>query len=185
MFLGSQSVLFTDLSNNNVFGTPTLVTNNGIDGCQFLSSTSRITVSDSSGLRSDQGSIVVYGDFDTSATAGHLCDKGTGLELSTNGNQINFMGRTIAHTFAENEQIGVSYRTGFKPRFFVDGYYIGEGSGVVSPVDTGTDDFIIGNNNAANSPTPYSIKHMFFSDVPLTDDEVLGIWNDRRDLPQV
>jgi len=181
MFLGSDPVLYKDYSRNLYSGVATLVTNNGVDGCEFNAATSRITVADAVPLRSIQGTISVFGDFAGVEAAGHLCDKGTGLEFETNGNQLDFMGSTIAHVFDDNEMIAVTYKTGFKPRFFVDGYYIGEGTVIVSPTLNATD-FIIGNSNAANHPTPYPLTQFYYGVDPLTDDEIYALWSNRRSI---
>ncbi len=182
MFLGSHATDFTDYSRNLYSGTATNVTNLGPLGCEFPQADSRITVADAAPLRSDEGTIVVFGDFGGSEAAGTLCDKSTGLEFTTNGNQLTFMGSTFPHTFSENEQIAVTWKTGFKPRFFVDGVCIGDGTIVVNPIATDTDDLIIGNNNAADNPTPYRLTQVYFGTHPLTDDEILAMWSDRRSI---
>ncbi|MCP4707074.1 MAG: LamG domain-containing protein, partial [Planctomycetes bacterium] len=84
------------------------------------------------------------------------------------GNQLDFNGSTIAHTFSNNEQIAVVVKSGEKPRFFVDGEYIGEGTTVETPDDSDATVLNIGNNNAKNSPTAYAIKQVYIFNKALT-----------------
>ncbi len=187
MFPGSHATDFTDYSRNLHPGTPTNVTNLGPNGCIFPQADSRITVANTTGIGSEpfksvQGTLVFYGRFFTSEVPGMLADKGTGLEFRTDGNNLDFMGSTIAHTFDDNTQIAVVWKKGYKPRFFVDGFLIGEGNAIVNPSDAGSDDLIIGNNNAADNPTPYALNQVYFGTDPLTDDEIYAMWSDRRSI---
>jgi hypothetical protein len=102
----------------------------GYDALQVIEHGSNITFTDEAGIRVKEGTISVQGTFTGSVAAGTLFAKGTKRELKTNGNQIDFGGSTIAHTFSNNRQIAVTFKDGYKPRFYVDGQYIGEGSAV-------------------------------------------------------
>jgi hypothetical protein len=161
---------------DDVTGTDTAVTQGGTAGCTFGSGNSNVQFPDSSTLECDQCSIVVYGTFTGSVAAGTIVDKGTNYKFLTNGNQLDFNGSTISHTFSNNEQIAVVVKPGFKPRFFVDGKYIGEGSTTETPDSTDTTVLNIGNNNEKNSPTQYAIKQVCICDKVLTDDEISALY---------
>jgi hypothetical protein len=127
MFLDSDYWVYRDYSQNFRQGIAHDVTR-AADGCTFDSADSNIEVYHHSGVRLVRGTIVVYGDFSGSVAAGTIVDKGTNYKLRTNGNQLDFNGSTIAHTFANNEQIAVTFKPGYDPQFYVDGEYIGDGT---------------------------------------------------------
>ena len=149
-----------------------------VNGYTFPNAGSVIILPDASGARTDALSISVHGFFDTSGTAGHLVHKGSNYEFKTNGNQLDLNGSTIAHTFDDNVHLAVVARDGFKPRFFVDGEYIGEGTSTVTLDDTDTADVSIGNINGGTSPTPYEIAQVSICNETLTDDEVRMLYCD-------
>jgi hypothetical protein len=168
LFLDYPAYPFTDYA-GDVVGTPTLITGGGTDGALFASATSNVEFPDSAALESDELSISIEGIFTGSVAAGTIVDKGTDYKFGTNGNQLVFNGSTIAHTFSDNEQIGVTGKDGEKPRFEVDGVYIGEGSSTITLDPTDTTVLNIGNNNEKNSPTAYQIKQVHIFNKALTD----------------
>lgn len=176
MFLDADRGVYNDYSRVLANGTGFGVTRGGSAGCTFGSATSHVHVNDRAGLRIENGTIAVLGTFTGSVAAGTIVDKGANYKFLTNGNQLDFNGSTIAHTFASNQHIAVTFKSGFKPRFFVDGEYIGEGTTTETPDDTDTTDLTIGNNNELNSRTQYVIKQVYIGDEPLTDVEVKALY---------
>jgi hypothetical protein len=128
-----------------------------------------LTYPDSADLECDECTIQVYGDFAASVQPGTIVDKGTNYKLRTEGNLIDFNGSTIAHTFANNESIAVTVKPGEKPRFHVDGVYIGEGSTTVTPDSTDSTELTIGSNNEHDEATQYRIKQVHIFNKALTD----------------
>ncbi|MCP4548683.1 MAG: LamG domain-containing protein, partial [bacterium] len=142
---------FDDLSQNEIAGTDTLVTGYGLDGCRFESATSNITYSDEANLRSDQGTIVFFGDFPSLGVDCHLLDKGTNYKFSITDTAsfgyLNFQAQTYAYTPANNSMIAITFKDGEPVRYFIDGEYEGDSAGNVAITDSGTTDLVIGNNN--------------------------------------
>jgi hypothetical protein len=128
-----------------------------------------LTYPDSADLECDECTILVHGDFAASVQPGTIVDKGTNYRLRTNGNQIDFNGSTISHTFANNTSIAVTAKPGEKPRFSVDGVYIGEGTTTVTPDSTDTTELTIGSNNEHDEATQYRIKQVHIFNEALTD----------------
>jgi hypothetical protein len=177
MFLDADRGVYTDYSRLQANGSGFLVTRGGSAGCTFGSATSHVLVPDQTGLRSENLTIAVLGTFSGSVAAGTIVDKGANYKLLTNGNQIDFNGSTIAHTFsADDQHIAVTVKDGFKPRFFINGEYIGEGTTTENPDHTATTELVIGNNNELNSRTQYAIKQVYIGNEPLTDTEVKALY---------
>jgi hypothetical protein len=128
-----------------------------------------LTYPDSADLECDECTILVHGDFAAAVMPGTIVDKGTNYRLRTNGNQIDFNGSTISHTFANNTSIAVTAKPGEKPRFSVDGVYIGEGTTTVTPDSTDTTELTIGSNNEHDEATQYQIKQVHIFNEALTD----------------
>jgi hypothetical protein len=128
-----------------------------------------LTYPDSAALECDECTIVVYGDFSGAVQPGTIVDKGTNYKLQTNGNEISFNGSAIAHTFDNNESIAVSVKPGEKPRFSVDGVYIGEGTTVETPDSADATELTIGTNNEHDEATQYQIKQVHIFNQALTD----------------
>lgn len=157
-------------------GVATTVTQDGTNGCTFGAGNSNIEFADSAALECVDCTIVVYGTFTGSVAAGTIVDKGTNYKFLTNGNQLDFNGSTKSHTFSNNEQIAVVVKSGFHPRFFVDGKFIGIGSSTETPDSTDTTVLNLGNNNEKNSPTQYAIKQVCIANKALTDDEISALY---------
>jgi len=166
-FLDYPAYPWTDYA-GDVVGVPTLITGGGEDGALFASATSNVEYPDAALLECVDVTILVLGTFAGSEAAGTIVDKGTNYKLLTNGNQIDFNGSTIAHTFADNESIAVVCKSGEKPMFYVDGVYIGEGTTAETPDDSDATVLNIGNNNEKNSPTAYPIKQVHIFNEALT-----------------
>ncbi len=133
MLLDSAVDTYLDMVSLAV-GSDNSVTKNGSAGCTFESGTSVVSIAHSSALNSDDLTIFIDGTFTGSEAAGTIVDKGTDFKFLSNGNQLDFNGSTIAHTFANNSQIAVVVKPGYEPRFYVDDVFIGEGSATVTPV---------------------------------------------------
>jgi hypothetical protein len=147
----------------------------------FDAAASRIEYKHNTSQQCEELTIAVEGDFSGSVAAGTLVDKGANYKFRTNGNQLDFNGSTIAHTFASNRQIAVTCKPGLKPRFFVDGEYIGEGSTVETPDDTDTTNLTIGNNNEHNERTQYTIYKCCLCNKALTDYEIKALYSQRNE----
>ncbi len=180
MFLDADYWVYRNYARDINSGWGNGVTRGGSSGCTFAGATSNITMNHEAGLSTKQGTIGVYGTFTSSEAAGSIIDKGSNYKLLTNGNQLDFNGSTIAHTFSSNEHIAVTFKSGFEPRFYVDGDYIGEGSTTETPDDTDTTALNIGNNNELNHDTDYAIKHVYIGDEPLSDYEVKALYESAR-----
>jgi len=146
-------------------------------GVTFDAAGSYIGFSDKAAGRITDGSIVFYGDFGVAAV-GTLISKGAGYSFSVTATHLAFSGSTIAHVISAETQIGVTFRDGFPARFYVDGYFIGEGAGNVSTDDTDTSDVVLGNNTAKNSVCPFEIAHVVVGDEPITGAEVMALWRE-------
>lgn len=170
---------YTDWSDTGADGTDTLVTKYTLSGgyVTFESATSNITVSDEAALRSDELTIIATGWFDGFAGASHVADKGANFELQVGASSITLNASTISHTWNENTQLAVVAKDGYKPRFFVDGELLGEGSATVTLDDTDTTDLVIGNNNALASSFDGALKRFLLVNTALTDDEIRAHYN--------
>ncbi len=174
MFCDYVTDPFEDFA-REVQGVGTNVTEDGRNGCTFGAANSNIEFPDAAALRSDGLTLFVFGTFTGAEAAGTIIDKGVNYKFLTNGNQLDFNGSTIAHTFDNNYSIAVTVKDGFKPRFYVDYAYIGEGTTVENPDDTDTTALIVGNNNEKNSPTQYAIKQVYIGNAPLTGHEIRAL----------
>ena len=159
---------------DEVTGTDTLVTANGLAGATFASSNSNVEYSDASDYECVNCSIFVSGTF-AGAGTGTVVDKGANYKLIMTATTLDFNGSTISHASSSDSSIGVVCKTGAKPRFFASGRYIGDGSATVTPDDSDSNDLIVGNNNEKNSPTPHNIKHVGVYTVALADKEMLAL----------
>jgi hypothetical protein len=175
MFMDAGNKVFNDYSPNLAAGVATLVTRDGANGCSFGSATSNVTFDHIAGLQCEAVSIVVFltGVTGVSST---LVDKGTNYKLRTTATHIDFNGSTIAHVVAAGDhQIAVTCKPGFKPRFYVNKAYIGEGSTTETPDDTDTTDLVIGNNNELNERCQHTLKQICICNKALTDAEIRAL----------
>lgn len=173
-FLDAGIAVFEDYSTHLSHGVSTGVTRDGVNGCTF-SASGGVEFDHVAARQLARGTIAVLGNFDSSVAAGTILDKGVNYKLRTNGNQLDLNGSTISHTFADNEHIGVTFKDGFKPRFYVDGVYIGEGTSNFSE-SVGSTDVTVGNNNERTENTAYSLRQIYLGDEPLTDDEMAALY---------
>jgi hypothetical protein len=146
------------------------------DGVTFPNPDSSLKQSASDAAGPVGGTLMVFGSFDAEDPAvSYLFDNDSGIELSTVGASIVFATRTIAHSFSNNKAIAVTWEWGLKPRIYIDGEFLGEGSGTVATGAT-TDEITIGNIASGGSPSKYKINHVYFGDKPLTDEEILAMY---------
>jgi hypothetical protein len=184
MFLDADRYVFRSYSRNPSSGVGHLVTRNGVDGCTFDSADSNVTVPDTADLRWENGTIVVYGLLEDIAS-GTLVDKGANYKLLCSvGGVLNFNGSTYdtGGSLTAVSQVAVTVRTGYKPRFYVDGEYVGIGTTTEAPDDTDTTDITIGNNNELNDATPYSIKQVYIGNQALTDREIKALYEEAQHI---
>jgi hypothetical protein len=177
IWVGKFNVVFyspyIDWSRTNATGVETDVTEDPTDGLTFPLAGSNVEVSDEAALRVDAITISLTGDFSSFAGTSYIAQKGSNYYLTTSAASIDFKGSTIAHTWAATDtHLAVTAKTGFKPRFFINGEFIGEGNSTVTLDDTDTSDLIIGNNLAKNDPYLSNIKRFLIMNQPLVDDEV-------------
>jgi len=177
-FLDAGNYVFYDYASENP-GIAHSVTRDDQNGCSFPSVDSHVEFDHDAAYNSNELTLGAYGDFATSQAACTLIDKGNDYKLMTNGNQIDLNGSTIAHTFANNEHIAATLKPGKKPRFFVDGVYIGLGSSTVTPSNNSTN-LTIGNSNEHNHKSRYTLKQICMYDKALSDREISSLYDQAR-----
>jgi hypothetical protein len=155
------------------------VTYSASTGISFSNSDSGYTYAHDSDLATTELTIIAEGNFTGSEAAGVLVDKGTNYKLWTNGNNIYLNTSTISHVFSSNSQIAVTAKSGFKPRFYVDREYIGEGSTTVTLDSADTTALNIGNNNEENLVTAYSLLKLYIGNKALSNQEMVAIYDSR------
>jgi hypothetical protein len=164
------------------FSSPNNVTES-VDGVEFASNDSRVTLDDDTEYRLTNGTVIINGDFDiVHASAGVLVDKLNNYILSTDSDTIVLNLSEIEWTFNNNTQLGVVFVYGKSPRFFIDGNFIGEGDISISPDSSYTSNVSIGNTLAGSSQTPYKLNQVYIGDEPLTDSEMLSMYENSRTI---
>ena len=180
-FLDAGSGVFTDYSQLSG-GIATLVTrsvgDDYADGCDFGSATSNVTFPHSEALQCADVTIAAF----ISGVAGANCtivDKGTNYKFRSLGaGVLDFNGSTIAHaTSTDDFHLAVVCKSGFKPRFFVNKVYIGEGTTAETPDDSDTTDLVIGNNNELNERCQHTLKQVSIYNTALSDQEIRALGN--------
>ena len=163
-----------DYSLNGNNGVLYDVTTNGVDGMDFPNAASHIEVTHDSSLQTREGTIFLYGVFD-GTSAGTWVDSGAKYKFYYNASLLILSGSNYGYSLSNNTSLAVTFRHLTKPRFYVDGYYIGEGSinTVISNVDT--TELTIGNNNELNNRCQQTIKDVCIINKRLTDDEIQAL----------
>jgi hypothetical protein len=182
MFMDYEPEVGTDFSREANSGIGFDVTKNGADGCTFDSPNSLILVPHDSSLQLSEGTVAIYGDFPSSISPLiGIVQKGSNYYLQASGSTIDFDGITIAHTFDNNQQIAVTFKDGYKPRFFVDGVYIGEG-GSNWTTSVSSADLVVGNKAGGGSPSHLNLKQLYIGDSPLADREILALFEEAQNI---
>lgn len=180
VFFDYASDPYTDFSKNAFNGTETNLTQQGTDGTEWTASNSTQSHADNVNLRLSQGTIFISLKGSSDVVTGTLIDKGTSYKLTTSSAvdsplqvALNFNGSSATKSqITDFDSVAVTFKNGFKPRFFFNGEFFDEGSTVVTVDDTDTSPLDIGNNNELNDETPYYLKQVAVINRPLTDKEV-------------
>ena len=175
MFPASKYGNLIDFSRSYNVGTGYGITLDETAGAGFPNASSHIRVDHDSSLQLTDGTIVVTGNFATGIAAGYVLEKVNNYYLTLGTNTINFNGISVPHVFADNQQIAVTFRHGYKPRFFVDGEFIAEG-GSNFTTGTSTFDLVIGNEFNLAQKFDETIEQVYIGDAPLTDREIRAVY---------
>jgi hypothetical protein len=175
---------------NLINGNASGVVQDGSNGSIFVAAESNLTYDDNSNLHLVDGSICVYVNFESTAD-GTLVDKGTNYKFryTTIIGEMNFLNLFLNNSSLELilseqsdkiEQLAVTFRYGYKPRFFINGIYVGEGNEIVEPDNTDTTDLVIGTNNELSDQCEGYIKHVCICNQALTDREIKALYEESQ-----
>lgn len=164
----------------------TNVNSDGVNNyVEFLGTNSKLTLSHSS---SDtdfrEMTVIIYGLLDPLVgTTRGIMSKGAGIEFSVGASALTFNSSSLTDAvFAEDsEMLAVTAVNGFKPRFFRDELYVGEGTSTVAITSPNSSDFVFGNlNSGTDGFTDAQTKAFLVFDTALTDKEVAAIFYSLR-----
>lgn len=125
--------------------------------------------------------VIAYGPVLRGDAGGStIVSKGIDFRLSVTSDRLYFNGTSYAEEAGlgdGSKMFAVSGVSGFKPRFFRDDHFIGEGDSTVTVAADNTDDWTFGNNflnssNFANS----SVRCFMVFNQALTDREIISIY---------
>lgn len=181
LFMDGVRGIFTNIAPLGDGGVATLVTRGSPaeDGCAFSSATSNVTFQDNTEHQhGDELTISVYGTMVINAIAPDFTavDKGGNYKLKVATGVIDFNGSTFTPTGGSYEALTVTVKDGFKPRFYLDGEYVGEGS-TTETLTADSTDLVIGNNNELNQRFRGTIKQVYIGDRALCDREVRELFH--------
>jgi hypothetical protein len=174
VFFDAGTNVYQDYSLFPRVGNATDIQRNGADGISFPLSSSKIVFEHDENLSVDNGTIFLFGNFASNQNR-PLIDKGTGLVFDTNTTQIKLSGSNITYSLSSNDSIAATWVNGKPARFFVDGEFIGIGTGNVSISPSNTSDLVIGNDQDC-----YPLKQMYLGDEPLTDYEIIALYEQAK-----
>lgn len=175
MFLDSDYNNFVDYSRAYNPGTGYDVTLNGSAGATFPNTLSHVLVAQNSVLSVRQGTVAVLCNVtSTFASEEYFIQNGSNYYLSQNGDVASFKGSTfnVGHNY---QHIAVTFRDGYKPRFYIDGEYVGEGSSNWTYVSS-TADVIIGNRAGLTKNFTQPYRQLYLGDAALTDEEIRALY---------
>jgi len=165
-------------------------TQNGTAGVSFDASNSAVTYDHNAVYQMSTGTIFVYLlDNGQNANSGVLVDKGTNYKLSivtaVDGPRqatLSFNGSdaSVSGLVDDIETVCVVFRDGFKPRFSMNGIFLGEGLSTVVVDDSDTTGLVIGNENAFADETPFDLKQVHIFNRPLADHEIIALHQQAR-----
>ncbi len=174
---------FRDHSGNNNSGTPT--------GCSFqkkpdkhvvFEGTDLITVADSPELQLTEGTIICYGDFDSSKFVDddRVVDKADGggenyIYYFRSATSMRINNGSVTSTATVNwdgaKSVAVSFATGSKPKFYANGAFANNGGTALTfTVDDAP--LLIGNNGGSSRVATSPYKGVLIYNTVLTDEEI-------------
>jgi hypothetical protein len=117
-------------------------------------------------------------DFDTDASAETILQNGTNyvLSIALAGNTctLTLNSSDFAFTAEGFRTLAISVSDGSKPKFYLNGRYVGEGDTNATVSSAAAGQLTIGNNTAKNNPFASTLKKLtIYSDI-LTDDEIIA-----------
>ena len=195
-FLDGDRGVFTNMAPLHDAGIATLVTRGttAADGCTFGSATSNVTFAHNTSqmLTNGEGTIAIYGTLDSVVASETAVDKGADYKFhfvrTVNGDTKRYLYLNAAYTYFvhgtydEVHHMAVTWKTGFKPRFYVNGDFLAEGNAAVTPDDTDTTDLVIGNNNELSSRFQQTLKQVYIGDKALTDREIKALYEEAQTI---
>jgi hypothetical protein len=186
VFLDGTRGIFTNMAPLGDAGLATLVTRGdpAADGCTFSSATSNVTFEHNAAFQCpDEVTISLHGTFIIGGgePAQTYVDKGGNYKFKQDGLDLDFNGSTYTATAGTYEQIAVSCKEGFEPRFIIDGEYAGDGS-IAGVLTTDTTDLVIGNANELNQRSRRAIKQVYVGDKALSDRELKALYQEAKHI---
>jgi len=165
MYHDYRSGSFRDWSGNNNDGTPTSIDWGG-GGVRFPATTSKITVSDNTGLRLTQGAAIILMDVVSQTTTEQLISKrdfgGTNYDFYMQADGLRvYDGAAVSSknglTLRGHKGLAVSFNNGAVPQFYVDGLYVGDGDSA-NTITADNADLLIGNFALNNNNVESVVK---------------------------
>ena len=179
------ATLNRDIAVSSRYYTPNNINSDAtLNTVEFLGANSNVTLAHSSNdLDFRAITIIAYGELSYVAAVRGIASKGATIEFSIGAGDVVFNGSTVtdARFSTDAEMIAVSAIDGYKPRFFKDEIFIGEGDANVSLPSANTDDFVFGNLSALTSGfTDAQTKSFLVFNVALTDREIESVFYSLR-----
>jgi hypothetical protein len=172
---------YLDLSSSSDrAGTPYNMTKNGYN-VQFEYAASRLVYThESKDADTRESTVILYGDISHDAAERVMLTKGSGFSFTLYDDLISFGGSGYQDsTVAEDvKMFSVAGVNGYKPRFFKNDLYLGEGDTGVSLGYSNTDDWVVGNNSSYNTNFGNAvINAVLVLNVALTDHEIAAVYH--------
>jgi hypothetical protein len=179
IFNGATDYLDLSSSSDRA-GTPYNMTKNGYN-VQFEYAASRLVYThESKDADTRESTVILYGDISHDAAERVMLTKGSGFSFTLYDDLISFGGSGYQNSkVAEDvKMFSVAGVNGYKPRFFKNDLYLGEGDTSVSLGYSNTDDWVVGNNSSYNTNFGNAvINAVLVFNVALTDHEIAAVYH--------